>query len=388
MAKKKAVARQSSGWLALAIVSITLKAPGGAAVTVLSEVIKAIIDHVGDKELEDKITSGFADIDNQLRDLRIQIGRIPLREYDKHMAAGRRHLQDVMDTQEYFDRRQTIQNAKAKFIVASAVAEVKGDLERRLLAEVAIAGCWYALESQEGLYKTLKATREAAETGVLDGDRAIIVRYSHILRLCRNLGIVPVHWAEPLDPQLMPGIKATIPMVAVVGTSAYLLGVQVLVTATSPGVVSFEVWNERWPEVQVGGGQQHGRLPTRPHPPTDLGEHRCLVQWPGPVRCQLALPEQVCELMAPAGLCAGPLGRCNPAAALEKMIFRSAIDHDQHQRDGPEQASAARPGWDGVCAPAARMRARAQPAQSAWTRLRPDGIGRVPGSMPPRAGPI
>jgi hypothetical protein len=252
MAKKKAVARQSSGWLALAIGSITLKASGGAAVTVLSEVIKAIIDHIGDKELEDKVTSGFADINNQLRDLRIQIGRIPLRKYDEYMATGRRHLQDVMDTQEYFGRQQTIQAAKAKFIEASAVAQVQGDLERRLLAEVAIAGCWYALESQEGLYKTLQATREVAETGVLDGDRAIIVRYSHILRLCRNLGIVPVHWAEPLDPELMPEIKATIPTVAVVGTSAYLLGVQVLVTATSPGVVSFEVWNERWPEVQVG----------------------------------------------------------------------------------------------------------------------------------------
>jgi hypothetical protein len=252
MAKKKAAARQSSGWLALAIGSITLKASGGPAVTVLSEVIKAIIDHVGDKELEDTVTSSFADIDNQLRDLRIQIDRSPLREYDKHMAAGRRHLQDLMDTQEYFDRQQTIQTAKAKFIDASAVAQVQGDLERRLLAEVAIAGCWYALESQEGLYKTLQATREAAETGVLDGDRAIIVRYGHILRLCRNLGIVPVHWAEPLDAQLMPEIKATMPTVAIVGTSAYLLGVQVLVTATSPGVVSFEVWNERWSEVQVG----------------------------------------------------------------------------------------------------------------------------------------
>lgn len=85
--------------------------------------------------------SGLQQLNQGLGKISQQIDDTPVREFDQHMVAGRRFLRDLpVAWRTAEDRRDLIRDARAEFVRAAAIAELRKDLSRQALAEVAIAG--------------------------------------------------------------------------------------------------------------------------------------------------------------------------------------------------------------------------------------------------------
>jgi hypothetical protein len=104
---------------------------------VAGQITKAVLDASSAQE------SAFQELGKQIDHIGRKIDRIPLREYDEHMAAGRRYLREVTPQwRTAVDRRDMIRDARGEFVRAGAIAEVGNDLFRQVAAELAIAACW------------------------------------------------------------------------------------------------------------------------------------------------------------------------------------------------------------------------------------------------------
>lgn len=124
---------------------------------VAGQVVKAMIDTSHAQE-------------STLQQLGQKIDDIPRREYDEHIAAGRRYLREVTPQwRTARDREDMIKDARGEFVRASAIAEVRNDLLRQVTAEVAIAGCWLWVPSLNDVKNTITNARTLLEQELLYG---------------------------------------------------------------------------------------------------------------------------------------------------------------------------------------------------------------------------
>ncbi|WP_067461869.1 hypothetical protein [Nocardia amamiensis] len=130
-----------------------------------------------------------------------QLDMMPIREYEQHMLAGRRFLQDLPTQWRNEDnRRHIIWAAHGEFVRAGSVAERQGDLLRQVEAEVSVAGCWLWVPSLPQVQSTLRRACDALARSILDGAGAAAVRaYRQVLLLCQTYGEVAGR-ALPMDP--------------------------------------------------------------------------------------------------------------------------------------------------------------------------------------------
>jgi hypothetical protein len=256
MAKKK-LNTKSSGMLALSIAGkITAH---GSGVSVIAEVVQAIVDHLSDKEFEEQVTSQLKAIRGELRDLRLAIDKIPLREYSEHLATGRRCLADLRDWRKPKERTRLLNEARTAFRTASGIARVQQDTERELVAELAMAGCWYAESALDDVRATLRAACELAESDVLRGDPAIISRYAEILSLCGALNVGDASWTPPAGVADWSWGRAVITLLASPAMLVQALGIRIRIGDWTDDAVRVELWNDRWSAVEVGLTYQAGR---------------------------------------------------------------------------------------------------------------------------------
>jgi hypothetical protein len=163
---------------------------------VAGQIVKAMIDTSQAQE-------------STLRQLGQKIDDIPLREYERHMAAGRRYLREVNPQwRTERDRRDMIRDARSEFVRASAVAEVRNDLLRQVTAEVAIAGCWLWVPSLSDVKNTITNARTVLEREVLYGATLpagnfkpappSAAAYADVVALARGYGEQPHNTGEPI----------------------------------------------------------------------------------------------------------------------------------------------------------------------------------------------
>ncbi len=216
-------------------------------------VTHALMTHAGDTSTTQDHSAALAGISRQLDD-------IPVREYEQHMAAGRRHLDDLTGGwHSEADRRDIIRDARGEFVSASAVAMQLKDTARIALTEIAIAGCWLLVPTLSNAQLALEKALKILEDSVLDNAGPLMVQgYIDVLALCQAYGAVPADWALPVNPELKPA-AAALAVKARRGQWVYCLGVKVRlgrVTAVEhfgPDTnVVVEVTNVLWPEIKVG----------------------------------------------------------------------------------------------------------------------------------------
>jgi DNA-binding beta-propeller fold protein YncE len=151
--------------------------------TVAGQIVKAMIDTSRAQE-------------STLQQLGKKIDEIPRREYNEHMAAGRRYLREVTPQwRTERDRRDMIRDARSEFVRASAIAEEGNDLLRQVTAEVAIAGCWLWVPSLDDVKNTIANVLTLLEEEILIGVRAerttpaYTAAYADIVTLARGYGV-------------------------------------------------------------------------------------------------------------------------------------------------------------------------------------------------------
>jgi hypothetical protein len=150
------------------------------------------------KQIIDALTRQEAGFDRLSR----QIGEIPVREFDEHMAAGRRHLRDLPgEWRDERDRDDLIHDARIEFVHAESKAQRLADAQRQALAEVAIGGCWVWAGSLARAQNAFRTAREALEQRILAGaeqaDRGVMADYTEVLKLCKRYGERPAMTAVP-----------------------------------------------------------------------------------------------------------------------------------------------------------------------------------------------
>jgi hypothetical protein len=140
--------------------------------------------------------SGIQRLGQDIDKVSQQISEIPTREFDQHMAAGRRYLRDLpaaWRTDE--DRRELIRDARAEFVQAVAIAELGNDLQRQALAEVAVAGCWLWVPSIDDVRNAAGQARRLLEREILfanypwpRGIAPLVGDYIDAVTLCKAYG--------------------------------------------------------------------------------------------------------------------------------------------------------------------------------------------------------
>lgn len=137
-----------------------------------------------------------------IRQLGQKIDDSALREFDQHMAAGRRHLRDLpVEWRTARDRRDLIRDARGEFVRAVAIAEHRKDLLRQVTAEVAIAGCWLWVPSVEDVRSTVAVARRLLENELLFGTKQVLSAYADVVELSRSYGEQPAHTGKPIVPR-------------------------------------------------------------------------------------------------------------------------------------------------------------------------------------------
>ncbi|GII88749.1 hypothetical protein Ssi03_67390 [Sphaerisporangium siamense] len=138
----------------------------------------------------------------QIDDLGRRIDALPAREFDNHMAAGRRYVRDFPDSwRTAQDRRELVRDARHEFVRAFGVAERMKDAHRQALADVAIAGCWLWVPSMNDVTKTVGAARRILEQEILFGAAPLAASYKDVLSLCKALGERPASTGLPVIPR-------------------------------------------------------------------------------------------------------------------------------------------------------------------------------------------
>jgi hypothetical protein len=156
---------------------------------VAGQVVETVINTAAHQE------SGFQGLGQKIDKVSQQIDEIPMREFDQHMAAGRRYLRDLPAAwRTDQDRRDLIHDARAEFVRAVAIAELGNDLRRQALAEVAIAGSWLWVPSINDVRNAAGQARQLLERDVLFGAYPVhdtawsVGDYTDVLRLCKAYG--------------------------------------------------------------------------------------------------------------------------------------------------------------------------------------------------------
>ena len=122
------------------------------------QIIDALVSHSSRQD------AGFGRISGQIARVSRQIDDISVREFNEHMAAGRRHLRDLpVDWRTERDRRELTHDARVEFVRAFAIAEQMKDAQRQALADVAIGGCWLWAGSLRDAQGTFGKAREVLE---------------------------------------------------------------------------------------------------------------------------------------------------------------------------------------------------------------------------------
>lgn len=130
------------------------------------------------------------------------VGDIPAREFEEHMAAGRRYVRDLPDAwRSAKDRRKLIRDARHEFVRAFGIAEHMKSPQRQAVADVAIAGCWLWVPSLNDVRKTIGAARQILEREMLYGTSLPTASYADVLYLCKRYGEQPANAGKPIAPE-------------------------------------------------------------------------------------------------------------------------------------------------------------------------------------------
>ena len=177
--------------------------------TVAADVVDAFITTSARQE------SNAAVLGRQIDQLGGQIGQLgrvlrnePIREFEEHMAAGRRYVRDLADSwRSERDRRELIGDARREFVRAFGIAEHMNDPLRQAVADVAIAGCWLWIPSLPDVLKTMAAARKVLEQEILYGAILPTASYADVITLCKSYGERSRNAGAPIIPS--PGSAPT-----------------------------------------------------------------------------------------------------------------------------------------------------------------------------------
>ncbi len=177
------------------------------------QIIDALVSHSSRQDAGfDRISGQIDRVSRQIDRVSRQIDDISMREFNEHMAAGRRHLRDLpVDWRTESDRRELTHDARIEFVRAFATAEQMKDAQRQALAEVAIGGCWLWAGSLRDAQGTFGKAREVLERTIIFGPRtpslfnssvtaddpSLIADYVNMLKLCKQYGERPATTALP-----------------------------------------------------------------------------------------------------------------------------------------------------------------------------------------------
>lgn len=128
-----------------------------------------------------------------------KVDAIPAREFDEHMAAGRRYMRDLRDEWRGAKaRRGLIERTQHEFVRAFGIAETMKDPSRQALADTAIAGCWLLVPSMSDVIQTIGAARRILEEELLFGATLPTGSYADVVSLCRAYGESPSWTGDPI----------------------------------------------------------------------------------------------------------------------------------------------------------------------------------------------
>ncbi|TLP66146.1 hypothetical protein [Microbispora triticiradicis] len=144
-------------------------------------------------------------LERQIAAVGRKVELIPVREFDEHMAAGRRYMRDLRDQwRTAYDRYALVERAQHEFVRAFGIAENMKDASRQALADTAIAGCWLWVPSMPDVIKTIGQARLILEQELLFGATLPTSSYADVVRLCRAYGECPAWTGNPVVPASGP----------------------------------------------------------------------------------------------------------------------------------------------------------------------------------------
>uniref|UniRef100_A0AAU2V4R6 Uncharacterized protein n=1 Tax=Streptomyces sp. NBC_00003 TaxID=2903608 RepID=A0AAU2V4R6_9ACTN len=166
-----------------------------------------------------------------------QVRKIPEREFEEYMAAGRRYVRDLPDAwRSAKDRRELIRDARREFVHAYGIAEHMNSPQRQAVADVAIAGCWLWVPSLNDVRKTIGSARQILEKELLYGTTLPTKSYADVLYLCQRYGEQPANAGSPILP--LPGRpptgRARLAVRAEYGRAVACAGVEVRIEELPP----------------------------------------------------------------------------------------------------------------------------------------------------------
>ena len=183
----------------------------GGWADVAGQIAETVINSAAQQE------SGVQRLGQKIGQVSRQIDEIPVREFNEHMAAGRRYLRDLPAAwRTKQDRRELIHDARTEFVRAVAIAENGNDLRRQALAEVAIAGCWLWVPSIGDVRKAAGQARGLLEREILFGAYPAIGAgppiddYADVVRLCQAYGERSTYTVRPSPWLSSPGARLTV----------------------------------------------------------------------------------------------------------------------------------------------------------------------------------
>lgn len=152
-----------------------------------------------------RVTQRLDALERQVAVVGRKVDAIPVREFDEHMAAGRRYMRDLRDQwRTAYDRHTLVERARHEFVRAYGIAENMKDASRQALADTAIAGCWLWVPSLPDVIKTIGAARLILEQELLFGATLPTSSYADVVRLCRAYGERPAWTGDPIVPNSGP----------------------------------------------------------------------------------------------------------------------------------------------------------------------------------------
>lgn len=215
---------------------------------VAARFVEAIVSHLDNREFEQNTTRALNDLRHEVSQVSTEVAR---QTYRQHMGAGHRMLKDLPLHPTPERRRRAVDEAKAEFQRAGAMAGALGSSDLVITAELAITGCWYLLGSPQGVHAALQGALTVAEREVLLGDRAVINRYRQVLTLCRAFGLVRAATLIPIDPAKAPRLGAALTAHAPLGVWADMGEMSLLVTAVGHGAANVQFHNQTTVAVTV-----------------------------------------------------------------------------------------------------------------------------------------
>ncbi|KOU39312.1 hypothetical protein [Streptomyces sp. WM6378] len=199
-----------------------------------------------------------------------EVRKIPGREFEEYMAAGRRYVRDLPDAwRSRKDRRELIRDARREFVHAYGIAEHMKSPQRQAVADVAIAGCWLWVPSLPDVRKTIGAARGILEKEMLYGTSLPTKSYADVLYLCKRYGEQPANAGKPIlpaTPGRPPTGGARLAVRVKYGDPAVCAGVEMRVEELPPE--ADDPPRAARPGTRNPDPLPLGRFPRNPQPPT------------------------------------------------------------------------------------------------------------------------